>query len=114
MYKIKKTFEVAIAHKLNLSYDSPCQGLHGHNLLITVYCASDKLNEEGMVLDFTKIKKVVHDALDHKYLNGILYFNPTAENIAYWIYTQIENCYRVDVQESTGNVATYIADDVKI
>jgi len=125
MFKIKKTFEVAISHKLNLSYESPCQRDHGHNLRISVWCVSEELNENGMVIDFTEIKKLVHDQLDHRCLNEIkglgwehrenctVQKNPTAERIAKWICMQIDKCYRVDVQESTGNVATYTDDSVR-
>ena len=31
MYEIKKTFEIAAAHRLSLDYDSKCTNLHGHN-----------------------------------------------------------------------------------
>ena len=60
-----------------------------------------------MVCDFTHIKKQIHDQLDHKYLNDIVDFNPTAENIAKWICDNVPNCYKVEVQESEGNIATY-------
>ena len=36
--------------------------------------------------------------------------NPTAENLAYWICQQIDTCYKVTVQESEGNTATYEED----
>lgn len=107
MYKIKKTMEIAVAHKLDLSYDSKCQALHGHNLIITVYCQTEKLNENGMVIDFTEIKKQIHDYLDHQYINRLVDFNPTAENLSRWICETITNCYKVEIQESQGNVASY-------
>ena len=34
-----------------------------------------------------------------------------AENIAKWIYEQIVTCYKVTVQESEGNIATYEEDN---
>jgi len=109
MYSITKTLEIAGGHRLELDYKSKCGNLHGHNWIITIYCAclDEDLDKNGMVVDFTTIKNLIHDKLDHKYLNKVFDFNPTAENIAYWIYTQINSCYRVDVQESIGNVATY-------
>lgn len=107
MYYVTKRLEVAGAHNLTLDYDSKCHDLHGHNWVITVKCASDALNSNGMVVDFTHIKKVVSDKLDHKYLNDLFDFNPTAENIAKWICDQIPNCIGVSVQESEGNIATY-------
>lgn len=110
MYYIKKRLEVAGSHHLQLNYDSPCQGLHGHNWIITIYCKSDTLDENGMVIDFKIIKQKVHARLDHKNLNEVLDFNPTAENIAKWIVEQVPFCYRADVQESEGNTATYVED----
>jgi 6-pyruvoyltetrahydropterin/6-carboxytetrahydropterin synthase len=107
MYKIKKRLEISASHKLNLSYPSKCENLHGHNWIITIYCKSEKLNPNGMVVDFTHIKQQVQDKLDHKNLNEELDFNPTAENMARWISEQIAGCYKVEVQESEGNIASY-------
>ena len=47
------------------------QSLHGHNWIITVYCRSARLNSEGMVVDFTRIKEVVTEKLDHQNLNEV-------------------------------------------
>ena len=63
-----------------------------------------------MVTDFTHIKEQVQNRLDHRNLNEVLPFNPTAENIARWVCEHVENCYRVEVQESEGNLAVYEKD----
>ena len=107
MYYIKKRLEVSASHKLNLSYESKCQNLHGHNWIIYVYCKGEKLNQDGMLLDFTHIKKNIHEKLDHKNLNEVLDFNPTAENIAKWIVDTLPLCYKATVIESENNEATY-------
>lgn len=107
MYYATKRMEISACHRLNLSYPSPCQNVHGHNWIITVHCKSEKLNADGMVCDFKHIKEKIHSVLDHKNLNSVLDFNPTAENIAKWCYDQIPEAYRVDVQESEGNIAAY-------
>ena len=83
----------------------------GHNWIITVYCKSKELNANGMVIDFKHIKNMVSDKLDHQYINDIVDFNPTAENMAKWICEQIPNCYKVSVQESEGNIAIYEEDE---
>ena len=61
-----------------------------------------------MVVDFSHIKKLVKDKLDHRYLNEVFDFNPTAENLARWIADQIPQCYNVTFQESAGNTACYV------
>lgn len=111
MYYVSKRMEIAGAHYLELDYPSKCRNLHGHNWIVTVYCKTKELNDNGMVEDFTLIKKYIHDKLDHKCLNEVFNFNPTAENIAHWICKQIPTCYKVEVQESEGNIATYEEDD---
>lgn len=116
MYKITKKLEVAGAHKLELPYESKCSNLHGHNWIITVELQSDKLTEYGMVMDFTHIKKLIHEPLDHSYINDVIPgINPTAENIAKWIADTLTGefdgiyvvCTRVEVEESPNNTAIY-------
>ena len=114
MYYVSKRLEIAGAHNLNLNYESKCSNLHGHNWIITVYCKSEELTENGMVTDFAQIKDIVSNKFDHQYLNNIPPFdkiNPTAENIARYIVDTVPNCYKATVQESEGNIATYEEDD---
>lgn len=107
MYYVSKRLEISAAHRLELPYASKCTTMHGHNWIITVYCRAEELNANGMVVDFTDIKRTVLDCLDHCCLNDVLPFNPTAENIARWVCDRIPHCYRVEVQESEGNTAAY-------
>ena len=119
-YSISKRMEIAGAHQLDLDYDSKCKNLHGHNWLVVVYCGANKLNHNGMIIDFKHIKNLIHDRLDHQNINEVLPgINPTAENMAEWILNEMNNkfrelnvldgadgfCYKVTVQESEGNIA---------
>ena len=112
MYYVKKTIEISASHSLNLSYESKCENLHGHNWIIQIYMRSKELNEDGMVMDFTHIKEKIKLKLDHKNLNDVLQFNTTAENIAKWVADELgEKCYKVKVQESQDNIAIYEVDE---
>lgn len=110
MYTVVKRMEVSAAHSLRLSYRSKCENLHGHNWIVTVWCRARELNEDGMVVDFSHIKQTVMDSLDHKNLNEVIPCNPTAENIARWVCDRIPSCFKVEVQESEGNIAVYEKD----
>lgn len=111
MYTVRKTMEISAAHKLNLTYDSPCTNLHGHCWKFTVWCRSKTLDENGMVFDFKQLKDKIHGYLDHQYINDKVDFNPTAENLAKWVVDTIDTCYRCDVEESSNNWASYEVDD---
>lgn len=114
MYYISKRLEIAGAHNLKLDYESKCSNLHGHNWIVTIHCKSATLNQNGMVTDFAIIKKMITDKFDHHYFNEIEPFNtinPTAENMAREFCNMIPNCYKVEVQESEGNIATYEVDE---
>jgi len=110
MYYLKKRLEVAGAHCLaHLNYDSKCKNLHGHNWIITVYCRSESLDQNGMIIDFTKIKSIVNQ-LDHAIINDFV-DEPTAENIAKYLCDSIPYCYKIEVQESENNLVIYEASD---
>ena len=110
MYSVVKRMEISASHSLQLSYPSKCERLHGHNWIITVYCRAPQLDADGMVVDFSRVKQIVEGRMDHQNLNEVFPFNPTAENIARWVCDQIPTCYRVDVQESEANTASYEKD----
>lgn len=107
MYKVRKTMEIAASHRLDFSGTGTSEPLHGHNWIITVWCRSEELDADGMVVDFLEIERKIHGTLDHQDLNAVLPFNPTAENIAKWVCDQIDKCYMVEVQESSGAAAIY-------
>ena len=116
MYTIKTELEISAGHRLNLNYDSPCSELHGHNWKIVLWIRGDVLNNNGMLVDFTFVKREIKERYDHRFLNDILSVNPTAENIAFDIANFLNHdagilesaeCFRVEVQETTGNLAIW-------
>lgn len=95
--RVSKVFSFDSAHFLP-SYHGKCETLHGHTyrLVVTVAGVPDA---EGMVIDFILLKKIVQEevlsVLDHSLLNDILP-QPTAENIAKWVWHRISEKVRRD------------------
>lgn len=121
-YKVSVIRTFSSAHALR-GYKGRCEHLHGHNWKIRAALAGTKLDDTGMIADFTDIRAKLDDiikALDHKYLNEVAPFdtiNPTAENIAAFIYKQLQASYsgavkvaEVEVWESEGSSATVTED----
>ena len=69
MYRVKKTMEISAAHSLSFKAAGVSEAMHGHNWKITVYCRSEKLDEDGLVVDFMAIESFLLDSLDHRNLN---------------------------------------------
>ena len=91
MFELMITDTIAAAHFLR-GYKGRCENLHGHTWKIEVVLVSDKLDELGMVYDFSELKlmlKGILSGLDHQCLNDLPQFqdiNPTTENMAKYIY----------------------------
>jgi 6-pyruvoyltetrahydropterin/6-carboxytetrahydropterin synthase len=100
MYKIKIISNFSAAHSLR-GYKGKCESLHGHNWKVEVTVYSEKLNSQGMAIDFHELKKIVNqvlEELDHKHLNELGYFakvNPSSEEIARYIFLKLKELVAV-------------------
>ena len=94
MYTLTTMVEFSSAHTL-VGHSGPCKKMHGHNWKVEVEITGEKLDKIGMVVDFKEIRKatnLVVEELDHEFLNNLEPFsedNPTAENIARYIFTKL-------------------------
>jgi 6-pyruvoyltetrahydropterin/6-carboxytetrahydropterin synthase len=84
--KLYKEGYFSAAHLLN-DYDGKCAQIHGHTWKVAVWVQGGEalIPANGILWDFNEIKKVLNQ-LDHTNLNTVLAANPTAENIALYIY----------------------------
>ena len=93
-YTMKILTDFAAAHYLR-EYEGVCNRLHGHNWKVEVNVVARELDKVGMGMDFKVIKdatKTLIGRLDHYNLNDLPPFdtiNPTAENIAAYLYREI-------------------------
>ncbi|VAW90267.1 6-carboxy-5,6,7,8-tetrahydropterin synthase [hydrothermal vent metagenome] len=101
-YTLKIITDFAAAHSLR-DYPGDCRRLHGHNWKVEAEVVCTKLDELGIGIDFKTIKKetnAIADQLDHRYLNEVPPFdeiNPTAENIAAFLFKGLSEKLNSDV-----------------
>lgn len=94
MYRLSTETEFAAAHNLR-EYNGKCERLHGHNYRVRTVVAGEKLGDDGMLVDFHRLKDIVDrviSRIDHRYLNEVVPFdelNPTTEHIARFIAGEV-------------------------
>ncbi len=92
MYAICKRFSFSAAHHLTgLPASHPCATNHGHNYEVEVEFQSPFLDAVGFVIDYRELdsfKAWLMETVDHKDLNQVFQFNPTAEQLAvtFWVH----------------------------
>ena len=106
MFRVTQEIEFCYGHRL-LNYDGKCKHLHGHNGKAVIVLEAEALDNRGMLVDFSDIKKHVAGwidvNLDHRMILNeadpvvpllqalgeplfLIPANPTAENIAKLIF----------------------------
>jgi 6-pyruvoyltetrahydropterin/6-carboxytetrahydropterin synthase len=131
MYRVTQEIDFCYGHRL-LNYEGKCKKLHGHNGRAVIVLEGAKLDDRGMLVDFSDIKQSlrtwIDEELDHKMilhhedptvpflreLGEPIYLvdsNPTAELIARLIYDQAKQegfpIKEVTLWETTKSFATY-------
>jgi len=134
-YVIFKEFEISCSHRLiddkltleeNKKMFGKCNNepSHGHNYIVRVYLSSNKLTN-GMVINFTDVKKVFLDKIDkiydHQYLNECEPFKSkklltTAENMCKVFYDILKKDFKeitsIMIWETSKSCAIYDENDV--
>jgi 6-pyruvoyltetrahydropterin/6-carboxytetrahydropterin synthase len=93
MYEVSVDESFAAAHNLR-NYHGKCENLHGHNYKVRIALTGEELDLTGLLYDFVQLKRAIQAvirSLDHVYLNEFPPFdvlNPSAENIARYIYDE--------------------------
>src|ERR1700747_1498602 len=94
MFEVSVEETFSSGHALR-GYQGKCENVHGHNYRVRVTLAGPALNEIGLLVDFTDLKRVVRGiiaGIDHQFLNDLEPFrtvNPSAENLAKYFYDEV-------------------------
>jgi 6-pyruvoyltetrahydropterin/6-carboxytetrahydropterin synthase len=98
------------------NYRGKCENVHGHNYRCQVTLEGAELDQIGLLVDFVELKRVVHsvlDRMDHQWLNEFPPFdvlNPSAENMARYIYEQVSEGLKIREGVRVGLVRLWETD----
>jgi 6-pyruvoyltetrahydropterin/6-carboxytetrahydropterin synthase len=137
MYIIRKKIKFEMGHRLTGAYTKLCKNSHGHSFELELFFRSDKLDEDGFIIDFKLIKDklkdyidkwdhcfVISSQMDKEYIDfekkyndkiEVVDFNPTAENMVKNMYDYIKiqfPClWKVRLHETDTGYAEYYEDE---
>jgi|YelNatPaOPRAMG01_1025707.scaffolds.fasta_scaffold63757_3 6-pyruvoyltetrahydropterin/6-carboxytetrahydropterin synthase len=125
MFEVTIIKSFSAAHRVD-AVKGDSEKLHGHNFKVEVTVAARSLTQNGLLIDFSDLKKHVNeilDKMDHRLLNDLDCFagrNPSAEIIAQQIGREIAGKFKdapvklskVKVWESPDASASYIPEDI--
>jgi 6-pyruvoyltetrahydropterin/6-carboxytetrahydropterin synthase len=96
MFQVSVEDTFSSGHALR-GYRGKCENVHGHNYRVQITVEGPLLDNIGLLVDFTQLKKVMRGIiarLDHQFINDLEPFttvNPSAENLAKYFYESVSN-----------------------
>lgn len=138
MFTIRKEFKFEMSHRLVTSFHKPCQRWHGHSYVLELFfsCRDEMINDDGMIIDFAKVKNVIGeyiDSWDHMMVINsedpykdkmieilpeaikVVDYNPTAELMAKDMYETIRDILpqltKVRLHETVTGYAEYYINE---
>lgn len=117
--EIYKEFGFDAAHYLPHVPDGhKCKNMHGHTYRLRVFIKGTPGSDTGWIIDFKELKDTVKpliDVLDHTLLNEVPGLeNPTAENIAVWIWNRLHpelpGMSRIELKETPTTGVIYAGE----
>ncbi len=115
MFEVCVEHSFAAAHALR-NYHGKCENVHGHNYRVQVRVCGPELDGTGMLVDFVELKRLLRlatELLDHQFLNEIPPFdstNPSAENIARYLFEQISGKLQTENAAELDEVKVWETD----
>lgn len=109
MYRLSVHDYFSSAHQLK-GYRGKCEGVHGHNWKVEVEVGGETLDDVGLLMDFSILKKYLRNViepLDHVMLNDVDGFrdrNPSSEHIARHIFDRMSEMLPAGVSMITVTV----------
>jgi len=141
---VSKEFKWCMSHRLE-NHERLCKNVHGHNYKMVVYVETldgkevdNKLTNEGMVCDFTYLKKIVNEIIVDRFDHAFVYnekdktnteianflicqinqkvlplpVRTTAEKMSEWIYNELNKHFNVlNINLKCDKIELYETDE---
>ena len=111
MIECTRRLKFDAGHRVHL-HGSKCRNAHGHQYIVYIHATADCLDRLGMIIDFSVLKEKFGGWIDENWDHGFIYydedkemekalnmiegqkkfalpFNPTAENLAKYLFEKI-------------------------
>ncbi len=115
--RITKEFTFEMAHVLD-RYDGPCSNIHGHSYRLCVTVSGIPINDkgspkEGMVMDFSDIKKIVTEKILNIFDHSIAVSKGYIKDNMSLMGKALKNMVVLDYQPTCENLVTDFASRLK-
>lgn len=124
--KVTKKFSFDMAHALD-GYDGPCKNIHGHTYTLSVTLKGRVINENGnpkngMVLDFSVLKKIVTETILAHYDHALVLNENASYSKSEVISNEFEKVILAPYQPTCENLLlhyveilqAYFKDDIQL
>ncbi len=111
--RITKAFTFEMAHQL-LNYEGQCRNIHGHSYTLYVTIGGEALCNpldpgDGMVMDFSELKKIVNKEIVHPYDHALVLNYLTPADHILQLQSVTEKIILTPFQPTCENLTVYFA-----
>lgn len=115
--RITKEFKFEMAHALK-GYDGPCKNIHGHSYRLFVTLIGEPLEDaqspkNGMVMDYSLLKKLVKETITNQLDHALLLNAATADEEITALKNMFSNIVLVPYQPTCENMLCDFASRIK-
>ena len=115
--RLTKQFGFEMAHAL-WNYSGPCRNIHGHSYRLFVTVIGEPKNlpghpEDGMVIDFSVLKKIVHEEVVSKFDHALIISSKANHEFMARVEQMFEKYFILDYQPTCENIIADIAERIK-
>ena len=116
--RISKLFTLEMGHAL-LGHDGQCKNIHGHSYKLYVVLRGTPKSEsghpkDGMVMDFTDLKKIVKQKILDRFDHALVLNDHTSEAVRSTLSAHFEKVVLVPFQPTCENLLLHFVDIIQV